>query len=210
MQSRIMPLGIQGFMALFSAIICLAMTAKADPSTQPSTQPSADLKLSVSDVSVNAKFQIYVGGGANIDPPANVGGGDGIPAISFGVSAGNSSTFMAGELSSNDPKTRFIKITCTITNSGTETRTFHIGDVAMSVAGTKADGFAAVGYDNRVCGMGDDDRKTVEKIGVEMPANGSRNVTYIFPLFAPDSKKGMLSLQNGVPVSFDIPSDSTK
>jgi hypothetical protein len=211
MRLRNMPLGIQALVAIFSAILCSAITVKADPATQPSTQPSVDLKLSVSDVSVNTKFQIYVGGGANIEPPATVGGGDGIPAISFSVGGGgNTSSFMAGELSSSDPKAKFLEVSCTITNSAKEARTFKIGDVSMTVAGTKADGFAGVGYDGRVCGMGGDDRKTVEKISVELPPNGSRNVTYIFPLFAPDSKKGELSLQNGEPVSFDIPSDSAK
>jgi hypothetical protein len=206
-----MPLGIQALVAIFSAILCSAITVKADPATQPSTQPSVDLKLSVSDVSVNTKFQIYVGGGANIEPPATVGGGDGIPAISFSVGGGgNTSSFMAGELSSSDPKAKFIEVSCTITNSAKEARTFKIGDVSMTVAGTKADGFAGVGYDGRVCGMGGDDRKAVEKVSVELPPNGSRNVTYIFPLFASDSKKGELSLPNGEPVSFDIPSDSAK
>jgi ankyrin repeat protein len=46
------PLGIQALLAIFSAILCSAITVKADPATQPSTQPSADPKLSVSDVSV--------------------------------------------------------------------------------------------------------------------------------------------------------------
>ena len=48
------PLCIQTLLAIFSAILCSAITVKADPATQPSTQPSADLKLSVSDVSVTA------------------------------------------------------------------------------------------------------------------------------------------------------------
>ena len=179
------------------------------PSVTPITAHAAlvsptDLKLSVSGVSVGTKFQIYVGGGANIDPPATIGGGDGIPAISFG----GGSSFMAGQLSSNDGKTKFIKVSCTVANPANGPRAFKIGDITMTVAGAKADGFAGVGYDGRVCGMGGDDRKAVEEISVELQPNGSRDVTYIFPLFAPDSKKGELSLQNGTPVSFDIPSDS--
>lgn len=45
-------LGIQALLAIFSAVLCSAITVKADQATQPSTQRSADLKLSASDVSV--------------------------------------------------------------------------------------------------------------------------------------------------------------
>ena len=204
MRLRNMPLGIQALMAIFLLILCSAITVKAAPATQPASQPSADLKLSVSSVSVDTKFQIYVGGGRSIEPPEPIGGG--MPLISMG----GGSTFMAGQLSSSDGKTKFVKVSCTITNSASAQRAFKLGEVAMTVAGTKANGFAGVGYNDRVCGMGGDDRKAVEQISVNVPANGSRSVTYIFPLLAPDSKKGELSLQNGAPVSFDIPSDSAK
>jgi hypothetical protein len=52
------------------------------------------LELSVESVEVAKKFPAYVGGGANIDPPDTVGGGDGIPMISIG----GGSSFLAGEV----------------------------------------------------------------------------------------------------------------
>jgi biopolymer transport protein ExbD len=203
--------------ALFLTCALLAGCDKQTGSTASggsTTPPTAsfgptDLKLSVSDVSVRTKFQVYVGGGVNIVPPQPFDGGDGVPAIQIGSSGGKSLIFMAGELQSDDAKSKFIKVSCTITNSATETRVFKIGDVTMTVDGAKADGFAGVGYDDRVCSMGEDDRKTVQNIRVELPPNGTRHVTYIFQLAAPDSKKADLSFQNRTPLSFDIPSDST-
>jgi len=44
MRFRNMPLGIQALVAIFSAMLCSAITVKADPATQPSTQPSAHLR----------------------------------------------------------------------------------------------------------------------------------------------------------------------
>src|ERR1700730_3201155 len=58
----------------------------------------SDLSLTVKAATVASKFLAYVGGGANIEPPEPIGGGGGLPVISLG----RGSTWLAGEVSSND------------------------------------------------------------------------------------------------------------
>lgn len=103
--------------ALLLIAACSAPRSGTSQSVAPS-QPSAPqkptvaevepgpFKLTVNTTAVASKFLAYVGGGTNISPPDTIGGGDGIPAISF---SNNGPAFLAGEISSEDKKTNSSK-----------------------------------------------------------------------------------------------------
>lgn len=161
------------------------------------------LKVSVTAVAVATKFQVYVGGGANISVPETLQspfGGGGMPAISMSQGA----TFLAGEVESRDAKTKLIKLQLAIDNPTEQTRTFKIGDLSLLLSGARFDDFLAVGYNDSLCAMSDADRRIVKQIVVEVPPKAQRTVSYIFPLLDPDAKQGAVVLQHSPPMTFQI------
>jgi hypothetical protein len=158
------------------------------------------LELSVESVEVAKKFPAYVGGGANIDPPDTVGGGDGIPMISIG----GGSSFLAGEVGAKDDTTSLIKITIIVANSTSAPASFKIGDVRLGAGSEKWTDFAAVGYGYKLCAMGDLDRKKVKAIVVTIPPSEMRRLSFAFPLLKSDAKDGQVGLGTSPPVRFDI------
>lgn len=133
------------------------------------TDPVSQLKLTVKTIAVATKFPAYVGGGTNISPPDTIGGGNGIPLISFS----NGASFLAGEVSSQDEKVKLIKITFTVTNPAQEPTSFKIGDVLLVIGSDRLNDFVAVGYDSKLCAMSDADRKSVKEIVVTVPPAGT-------------------------------------
>jgi hypothetical protein len=179
---------------------------KAPPASRPSaTSPSA-LKLAIKSVLVRTTFQVRVGGGANINAPDAFGGGGGIPLISIQ----EGSTFLPGEVSSKDGKTKLIKIVFTVENPLQETKSFKIGDIALVVGEARWNDFMAVGYGDKLCAMSDTDRRTVKEIVVDVAPKGTRTLSYVFPFFSADSKQGELVLGNSTSVSFTIDEKSGK
>jgi hypothetical protein len=180
-------------------------TAAVQKQAAAKSTPS-QLKLTVNTITVATKFLAYVGGGTNISPPDTIGGGDGIPLISIS----NGASFLAGEVSSKDEKTKLIKITITVTNSGQEAASFKIGDVLLVVGAGRLNDFAAVGYGSKLCAMSDADRKVVKETVVTVPPAGTRVFSFAFPLLNPDSKRGELVLGSLSPVPFEIPGSPGK
>jgi len=162
------------------------------------------LHLAILSTAVAQRFQAYVGGGANIEPPEPMsfpfGGGGGMPLIS--ISGG--SAFLAGEIGSEDSTKKLIKIEVSIRNSTTNAQSFKIGDISLALSGTRMNDFAAVGYGDKLCAMSDDDKKKVKEIAVEVPPLSMRRLSYAFGPLSPESKQGELSLGRAEPVSFDI------
>jgi HEAT repeat protein len=160
----------------------------------------APTKLTVNTIAVSTKFLAYFGGGTNISPPDTIGSGDGIPLISIS----NGASFLAGEVSSKDEKAKLIKITFAVTNPAQEATSFKIGDVQLVIGSDRLNDFVAVGYDSKLCAMSDADRKAVKEIVVTIPPTGTRRLSFAFPLFNPDSKRGELVLGSLSPVPFEI------
>ena len=165
---------------------------------QPSKKPSP-FKLSVTDIEVAKKFQAYVGGGTNIEPPPALGGGGGIPAISMSGGA----AFLAGEISSKSDKVTLVRIEFTVENSGPAPASFKIGDVGLTVGSEELNDFLGVGYVDRLCAMSDADRKKVKEIVETVPPAGRRLLVVAFPVRA-DAKHGELRLGNSTPVPVEI------
>lgn len=166
------------------------------------------LRLRISSVTVSRKFPAYVGGGSNIEPPASVdfGGGGGMPLISIS----NGSAFLAGEVSSTDGKTDLIRVMFEVQNTTPIPGSFKIGDVSLAIAGDRTGDFVAVGYEDRVCAMGDPDRKKVKEISVEVSPQSKRTLSYVFALTNPVSRQGELDLQSAPPISLEIPAHRVK
>ena len=165
---------------------------------------SSPLKLTVESTEVGTRFSAYVGGGANISPPSTFDGGGGIPMISIS----NGSSFLAGEVSSKDGSTKFIRIRLTVANPTQGSHSFKIGDVALVLAKVRMNDFAAVGYGSKLCAMGDTDRKTVEKIVVDVAPGEAENLSYLFPLTDAHATQGQLVLGSSAPVTFEIGSST--
>ena len=167
------------------------------------------LHLAILSTAVAQRFQAYVGGGANIEPPEPMsfpfGGGGGMPLIS--MSGG--SAFLAGEVGSEDSTKKLVKFEVSIRNSTTRAQSFKIGDISLALSGTRMNDFAAVGYGDKLCAMSGDDKKKVKEIVVEVPPQSMRKLSYAFGLLNPDSKQGELLLGRAEPVSFDIGKQST-
>jgi len=192
--------------ALTLAAIQFSVYAQKPKANEPKTLAVhvTPLKVSVASVAVATKFQVYVGGGANISVPETLqsplGGDGGIPAISMS----RGSTFLAGEVDSGDAKTKLIKLQLVIDNPTEKTRMFKIGDLSLLLAGARLNDFVAVGYKDRLCAMSEADRRIVKQIVVEVPPKAQRTVSYIFPLLNPDAKQGAIVLQHSLPVTFQI------
>ncbi len=193
-------------MALTLAAIQFSVYAQKPKANAPKTLAVhvTPLKVSVTSVAVATKFQVYVGGGANISVPETLqspfGGGGGVPVISMS----RGSTFLAGEVESRDAKTKLIKLQLAIDNPTEKTRTFKIGDLSLLVSRARFNDFVAVGYEDRLCAMADADRRIVKQIVVEVPPKAQRTVSYIFPLLNPDANQGAVVLQHSLPVTFQI------
>jgi|HubBroStandDraft_1064217.scaffolds.fasta_scaffold301476_1 hypothetical protein len=181
---------------LFSTTCLLTATPPRHTIAQ-STE--SQLRPTVGDTEVAPKFVVYVGGGASISPPDTIGGGGGIPMISF---SSNGPLFMAGEVALHDDKARLLKIALFVRNSGHEASSFKIGDVSLIIDSHTLNDFVAVGYDSKLCAMGDEDRKKVKEIVVTIPPGEKRQLSFVFPLFNPDSNQGELVLGNLSPVPF--------
>ncbi len=162
------------------------------------------LRMGILSVSVAQKFQAYVGGGANIEPPAPLsfpfGGGGGFPAISIS----NGSAFLAGEVSSKGPDGRLIRIEVAIKNATKALQSFKIGDISLALAGVRTSDFAAVGYGDQLCAMSEEDRRKVKTIAVQVSPQSTRRLSYVFGITNTESKQGELVLQSAEPVSFEI------
>jgi peptidoglycan hydrolase-like protein with peptidoglycan-binding domain len=184
-----------------------ATPAEASP-VPPTT--SSPLTLTVKSTEVGTKFTAYVGGGANISPPPSLpsmfGGGGGVPMISIS----NGSSFLAGEVSSRDGSTKFIRISLTVSNPTQDAQSFKIGDVALVSGKSRVNDFAAVGYGSQLCAMGDADRKTVKKIVVDVAPGETASLSYLFPLMDADATHGQLALGHSAPVTFTIDSSPDK
>jgi hypothetical protein len=157
--------------------------------------------VTVDSAAVGPKFVVYLGGGDNISPPAPVGGGGGVPLLSF---SNNGPAFMAGEVSSKDANTRLIRITFTVRNTAHDAASFKIGDVGLAVGSERWNDFMAVGYDTQLCAMGDEDRKKVKEIVVTVRPGEARQLSVIFPLTKADSKQGELLLGSAAPATFQV------
>ncbi len=181
-----------------------AAPAKANLVDSP--MGSSPLKLTVESTEVGARFPAYVGGGANISPPDTLGGGGGIPLISFS----NGSSFLAGEVSSKDKNTNFIRVSLAFANPTQDAHSFKIGDVTLVVGKVRMNDFAAVGYGSKLCAMGDTDRKTVKKIVVNVAPGDSANLSYLFALTVANPTQGQVVLGNSVPVTFEIDNSPNK
>ena len=120
------------------------------------------------------------------------------------ISLGGGSTWLAGEVSSNDPKTKLLKVTFTVTNSAHDTTSFKIGDVRLEVGTEQWDDFLAVGYNTQLCSMGDDDRKKVKQIVVSIPAGGRKTLSYVFPIASSHPGQGQLTVGASPQVTFEI------
>jgi len=168
------------------------------------------LRVAVLSVVVAQKLQAYVGGGANIEPPEPLsfpfGGGGGIPLIS--LSGG--SAFLAGEVSSEDKTKPLISVEVEVKNPTPKPQSFQIGDLSLEFSGARADDFAAVGYGDQLCAMGDEDRRKVKAIVVQVAPQGTRRLSYAFAFVNPDSKQGKVILQNAEPASFEIGKHAAK
>ncbi len=166
------------------------------------------LKVSVSSVAVANRFQAYVGGGANIEPPTPIdfGGGGGMPLISIS----NGSSFLAGEVNSTDPQTHLVRIEAEIRNPTQKPESFKIGGLSLVTAGTRINDFISVGYGDRLCAMSDADRKKVEQIVVDVSPQSRRTLSYVFPLPISAAQQGQLVLQSAAPVSFELGKQSSK
>lgn len=160
------------------------------------------LRLSISSVAVANRFQAYVGGGSNIEPPTPIdfGGGGGIPLISMS----NGSAFLAGEVSSTDASAKLVRIEVEVLNRTQKSESFKIGDLSLAIAGARIGDFIAVGYDGRLCAMSDADRQKVKEILVEVSPQSRRTLSYIFALPNSESQQGQLMLQSAAPVLFEI------
>jgi hypothetical protein len=134
------------------------------------------------------------------------GGGGGIPMISIS----NGSSFLAGEVSSSDGNTKFIRISVSVANPTQDTHSFKIGDVALVLGKGRMNDFAAVGYGSKLCAMGDTDRKTVKKIVVDVAPGDTANLSYLFPLMDANATQGQMVLGNSAPVTFEIDSSPGK
>ena len=197
--------------ALLLSAACTAPQPAAPQSATPQTaapqkqaaeeSPPSPLKLTVNTTAVASKFLAYVGGGSNISPPDTIGGGEGIPLISF---SNNGPAFMAGEVRSSDAKAKLIKITFTVKNPAREPASFKIGDVRLDIGADRLNDFVAVGYDSKLCAMSGADRKAVKEIVVTVPPAGATRLSFAFPLFNPDSTRGELVLGSSSPVPFEI------
>ena len=186
-------------------------TPAANPTTPAEASPvaseiSSPLKLTVENTEVGLKFSVYVGGGANISPPDTFGGGGGIPMISIS----NGASFLAGEVSSRDGSTKFIRISLTVSNPTQDAHSFKIGDVALVSGKSRMNDFAAVGYGSKLCAMGDADRKTVKKIVVDVAPGETENLSYLFPLMDASATQGQIVLGNSAPVTFEIDNAASK
>jgi hypothetical protein len=166
------------------------------------------LRLSVFSVAVANRFQAYVGGGSNIEPPTPIdfGGGGGMPLISIS----NGSSFLAGEISSTDGKTDLMRIEVEVRNSTQKSESFKIGDLSLAVAGARVGDFIAVGYDDRLCAMSGADLQKVKGILVEVAPQSRRTLSYVFPVPNSESQQGQLVLQSASPVFFEIGKHSSK
>ena len=162
--------------------------------------PANQLTTAVDSVAVAPKFAVYVGGGANISPPAPIGGGGGIPLISMS----NGAAFMAGEVSSPDKNMKLLRITFTVRDTGHDATSFKIGDVGLAVGSEKWNDFMAVGYGTQLCAMGNEDRKKVREIVVTLRPGQARQLSVLFPLPSADAKEGELLLGSAPPASFQI------
>jgi len=178
-------------------------TAATDPESTTSgaaRQVASQITLSTHSVEVGTSFQAYVGGGTNISPPDTIGDSGGIPLISISRGA----SFLAGEVRSNDAKTRLVKITVRFDNPARSAKSFKIGDLALIVGSHKWNDFLAVGYGSKVCAISSTDRKTVQQIVVDIPPGESRILSYVFPVDASDPRHGQLTLANSRQTPVDI------
>ena len=166
------------------------------------------LRLSVSSVAVAKRFQAYVGGGSNIEPPTPIdfGGGGGIPLISIS----NGSSFLTGEVSSTDAKANLVRIEVEVRNWTQKSASFKIGDLSLAVAGARVGDSIAVGYDDRLCAMSGEDLRKVKEIRVEVLPQSRRTLSYVFSVPSSESQQGQLVLQSAAPVSFEIGNHSSK
>jgi len=182
---------------LLLSTACLLAIAPTQAVAQGMT---TNLRPSVTATASATKFLVYVGGGANISPPDTFGGGGGIPLISMS----NGAAFMAGEITSKGDKAKLIKVSLAVTNLAQVPSSFKIGDVSLIIGSDTLNDFAAVGYDSKLCAMGDEDRKKVKEIVVTVPPKATRRLSYVFPLFNPDAKHGELVVAGSTPVPFEI------
>jgi hypothetical protein len=167
-------------------------------------------QMRILSIAVARKFQAYVGGGANIEPPEPVSfpfGGGGMPLISF---SSGGPAFLAGEVASKDATKKLIRIGLSIRNSTGKKQPFKIGDVSFDLSGVRTNDFAAVGYNDRLCAMSDEDRQKVKEIVVQVPEQSTVRLSYVFALTDPESKQGQLFSGKAEPVSFEIRKISTK
>ena len=194
---RLIPKRNKGLVCvLFACLMAVPLAWGPQPSKNPSP-----FKLSVTDIEVGKKFQAYVGGGTNIEPPAAFGGGGGIPSISMSGGA----TFLAGEISSKSDKVKLVRIEFTVENSGPAPASFKIGDVGLTVGSEKLNDFLAVGYGSSLCLAPDKDRKRLRGIAVAVPpAGGMTRLSIVFPLTNANARRGALVLGDSSPVPFTI------
>lgn len=158
-----------------------------------------NLTVTVNNAVTGDKFPAYVGGGANISPPDNIGGGGGIPLISMS----NGATFLAGEISTSSPKFQITRIAFTVQNSGQAPMDFKIGDVGLKTSQTTWNEFMAVGYGDKLCAMNDEDRKKVKEIKISLKPGEQSRLIIAFPVDA-GTKDGDLLVAGAKPAHFEI------
>ena len=167
------------------------------------------LRLSVSSVAVATRFQAYVGGGSNIEPPTPIdfGGGGGMPLISMSGGA----SFLAGEVSSTDGNTDLVRIEFEVRNSTQKPQSFKIGDLSLLVAGARVGDFIAVGYGSQLCAMSGPDLQKIKEIRVDVAPQSRRTLSYVFPAAkSSGSRQGQLVLESAAPLSFEVSNHSSR
>lgn len=162
------------------------------------------IKVRVDKIEVGPKFLAYVGGGTNISPPDTVGGGEGIPMISITETTSGTSSFMAGEITSQNNKTKLLKITVTSNNPTGAPISFKIGDIKLTIGSGSESDFVGVGYNSKLCVIADTDREAVKKISVTLQPGQSQTITYAFPISDLSAKQGHVELGRSSPTSFAI------
>jgi len=162
-------------------------------------------------VKIRTKFFVRRGGGADISPKEGIysdgdNDGDEIPAISMS----NNSVFVAGELKVQGEGIKLIKIVCDFENPLQQIESFKIGDVALIIGQYRSNNFLAVGYDSKLCEISHEYRDSVKKIVVEVPAKGTKTLSFVFAFALNNFKQGSIVIGGSTPVPFQVNSRAYK
>ena len=208
-------------LVLFStAVICMAACGRGQKhgsSTTPSEEKAAPpnpLKVTVERADARAKFLAYVtppDGSISPDDLERLGDspmrgdGDSLPLISIV----NNRTFLAGEVTAKDGKSKLIRVTFAVANPTPEARSFKLSDVTLVIGSYKSNEFVAAGYGHQLCGLFGKNRETLKDMVVDVAPRQSTRLSVAFPLPAEVANTGELMVGNSAPGLFEIRSDGS-